>query len=69
MECGVVQLHVEQPPTPLIKSNHDDNSCKDFVNPKLCRDLTLENSDLYEFKMALFDNGDPEELFLLVTST
>ena len=25
-----------------------------------------EKSDLYEFKMALFGNGNPEELLLLV---
>ena len=25
-----------------------------------------EESDLYEFKMALFDNGDPEEFLLFV---
>ena len=30
------------------------------------RDPTSERSDIYEFKMALFDNGDPEELVLLM---
>ena len=30
------------------------------------RDPTSENSDLYEFKMDLFDNGDSEELFLFI---
>ena len=28
------------------------------------RDLTAENSDLYEFKMALFDNSKPEDFLL-----
>ena len=32
-------------------------SDKDYVKLKLSRDPTLENSDLYEFKMALFENG------------
>ena len=27
---------------------------------------TSENSELYEFKMALFDNGDPEEFLLFI---
>ena len=30
------------------------------------RDPTSEKSDPYEFKMALFDNGNPEEFFLSV---
>ena len=60
---GVVQLHAEPPPTPVIKSKHDDMSDQDFVKIKFCRDPTSENLDLYEFKMALFDNIEPEEFF------
>ena len=28
----------------------------------------LENSDFYESKMDLFDNGDPEEFFLFISN-
>ena len=34
---------------------------KDFVNLKLHRDPTSSTLDLYEFRMSLFENGDPEE--------
>ena len=50
----LVQLHVEPPPTPLIKSNHNDNPGNYFVKMKLRRDPTSENSNVYEFKIALF---------------
>ena len=60
-----MQVHVEPPPIPLIKIKHDDKSDKDLVKLKFCRDLTSEKSDLYEFKMALFENGGPEDLFFV----
>ena len=62
----MVEQHVDPPPTPLIKINHTDNLDKDFVKLNLRRDPTSDKSDLYEFKMALFDNGDPEEFLLFV---
>ena len=67
---GVVKLHVEPPPTSLIKSKHDDKLNKDFENIGLRKDPTSEKLDLHEFKIALFDNGDPEEIcFWFLTST
>ena len=36
------------------------------VKIKLRRNPTSEKSDLYEFKMALFDNDEPEEFLLFV---
>ena len=51
---------------PLIKIKHDDKSDKDFVKLKLRRYPESDQSDLYELKMALFNNGDPEEFFLIV---
>ena len=57
---GVVQVHVKPPPTPLIKIKHDDKLDKYFVKLKLRRDPTSTKWDLYEFKMDLFDNGNPE---------
>ena len=65
---GVLQVHVEPSPTPLIKSNHDDKSEKDFVKLKLRRDPTSENSDLCKFKMGLFDNGKPVQFLLFVSN-
>ena len=56
----VVEQHIYPPAIPLIKSNQDNSSEKYFVKLKLRRDLTSDKSDLYEFKMVLFDNGDPE---------
>ena len=50
-------MHVEPPPIPLIKSNNDEKLDKHCVKVILHRDLTSEKSDLYEFKIALFDNG------------
>ena len=54
----VLQVHLDTSPTPLIKIKHNDKLDKNFVKLKLGRDTTSENSDLYEFKMALLDNGD-----------
>ena len=61
----VLEKHVESPPIHLIKSKHDDNSDKDFVKLKLSRDPASENSELYEFKIALFDNVDQEQFLLI----
>ena len=61
---GVVQLYVDPPLTPLIKSKHDENSDKDFVILKLRRDVMSKNPYLYDFKMDLFNNGNTEESLL-----
>ena len=63
---GMTQPHVETPPIPLIKEKHNGNSDKYFVKLKLCRVPTSPTSDLYEFKISLFDNGEPEEFLLFV---
>ena len=57
---------METPPTPLIKSKHDDKLEKYFVNIQLRRYPTSEKSDLYEFKIAVSNNGDPEEFLLFI---
>ena len=55
------------PPTiPLSKENHDGKSEKYFVKIKLRRYPTSSMSELYEFKMSLFENGKPEEFLLFV---
>ena len=63
---GNVKVHMYPPPIPLIKSNNNDKPEKYCVKTKLRRYPTSENYDLYELKMALFDNGKPED-FLLFT--
>ena len=66
---GMMQVHVEPPPITLIKIKYNGKSDKDFVKLKFCRDPTSSTSDLYKFRMYLFDNVDPEYPFLCVTST
>ena len=61
-----VQIHVNPPPIPLSKGTNDAKSEKYCVKIELRRDPTSEKSDLYEFKMASFDNSEPEEFLLLV---
>ena len=66
---GTTHPHVEHPPIPLIKETHDGNSGKYSVKLKLRRDPTSSMSELYEFKISLFDNDNPEEFYYsLVTS-
>ena len=62
----MTQPHVDPPPINLIKEKHYGKSDKDFVKLKLRRDPTLTMLDLYEFKMSLFDNGEPEKFLLFV---
>ena len=64
--AGTLKLHVYPPLIPPIKSNHDEKLDKDFAKIKLLRDTTSQKLDLYEFKIALFDNEDPEEFFLFI---
>ena len=56
----MTQAHVEPLQIILIKGTYDDKSDKDFVRMKLRRDPTSSASDLYEFRISFFDNGDPE---------
>ena len=62
----ITQAHVEPPPITLLNKFHNGKSDKDFVKIKLSRDPTLSTSDLYECKMFLIDNGNPEEFLLFV---
>ena len=63
---GTLKVHVDPPPIPLIKSKNNNKLDKYCVEIKFRRGPTSENSDLYEFIMALFDNGKPEEFLLFV---
>ena len=53
---------------PLIKRKNDEKSDKYFVTIKLLRDLTSEKLDLYEFKIALLGNSNPEEFLLFISN-
>ena len=57
---------MEPPPIPLIKETYNGKSDKDFVKLKLRRDPTSSTSDLYAFKISLFDHVDPEEFLLFI---
>ena len=57
--------HIDPPPIPIIKENHDGKSDKYSVKIKLRKYPTLSTLDLYEFKMSLFDNGEPEKFYCL----
>ena len=63
---GKTHPHLNPPPIPLIQETHNSKSDNNFVKLKLCRDPTSYTSELYEFKMSLFENGNPEEFLLLV---
>ena len=54
------------PPIEVIKSNNDWKSENDCVKIKFHRDPILEKLDMYEFKMALFENVKPGALLLFV---
>ena len=62
----MTQSHVEPLPITLSKVKYNGNSDKDFVKLKRFRDPTYSTSDLYEFMISLFDNGEPEDLLLFV---
>ena len=57
---------MEPPPIPLTKKTYNGKSDKDVVKMKLRRDPKYSTSDLYEFKMTLFDHGGPEEFLLFI---
>ena len=63
---GTVKVQVDPTPIQLNKSNKNYKSDKYFVKIKVCRDPTSEKSDLYEIKMAFFDNKEPEEFLLFI---
>ena len=51
---------------PLIKEMCNCKSDEDLVKLKLRRYPKSSTSDIYEFKMTLFDHSDPEEFMLLL---
>ena len=63
---GTEQVHVDPPLIPLLKRKNYEKPDKDCVKIKLRRYPTSQKSELYEFKIVLFYNSDPEELLLLI---
>ena len=63
---GITQTHVEPTNISIIKEKNNGKSDNDSVKLKLRRYPTSSTSDLYEFKISLFDNGDPEGFLLFV---
>ena len=66
---GITQPHLEPPLISLFKEKHNGKSDKYFFKLKLRRDPTSSTSEIYEFKMYLFENGDPEEFLLFVRNS
>ena len=64
METNTANL--EPPLVPLIKEKSTGKSDGDYVKLKLHRNTTSSTSDLYDFRMSLFDHGKPEEFFSFV---
>ena len=61
---GAVRIHADSPPTPLIKIEIGKNSEKYYIKIKLCRNPMLEACNMYELKMALFENEEPKYFLL-----
>ena len=59
-------MHVEPPPILLMKSKNDEKLDQYSVKIKLSRDPTSEKLEIYEFKMAFFDNRQPGYFLLFI---
>ena len=68
LNAGTVQVHVDPPPISLIESKSNEKLDKDCVKIKLRRYPTSQNSDLCQFKVALFDNDNPEEFLFFISN-
>ena len=60
-----VHIHVDPPPIPLIKSKNDEKIDRYCVRIN-CVGILSQKTYLCEFKMALFENGNPEEFLVFV---
>ena len=59
---------MEPLPIPLIKETYNGKSNKYFGKIELFIYPTSTKSNLYGFKMSLFDHGKPEEFLLIILS-
>ena len=60
---GAVQIYVEPPPIPLIKSRIGLKTERDYVKIRLRRNPTSENLDIHEFKIAFFTMSSQSNSF------
>ena len=58
--------HVEPPLIPLVQKISTGKSDGDYVKLKLCKDPMSSTSELYEFRMSLFDHCQLEEFLLFM---
>ena len=66
LNLGTKPAHVEPPTITLLKEMSNGKSGKYFIKIKLRSDPTSSMLDLYDFKMSLFDHGNPEEFILFI---
>ena len=59
-------MYFDPSTTPPIKIKLDLKTERDYVKTKFHRNHISEKSYMHEFKMALFEKGNPEELLLFV---
>ena len=57
---GTKLAHVQPHPIPLMKETPTGKSDVDYVKLNLRRDPMSSTSNIYEFRMSLFENGDPQ---------
>ena len=57
---GTKLAHVQSHPITLIKETPTGKSDVDDVKLNLRRDPMSSTSYIYEFRMSLFENGDPQ---------
>ena len=59
-------MDLDPPYITLIKGKKDAKFVKNGVKKLFRRDPTPEKLDLYEFKMTLFENSEPEEFLFFI---
>ena len=62
----VIQVNVNPPPIYLIIWYIERKTEKYFIKIKLHRNYTSVMSDVYEYKMTLFENWEPEEFLQMI---
>ena len=64
---GDIMACVEPPHIPLIKQYPEKiKKESNYVNIKLHRNPVTELYEIYETKLVLFENGEPEDLLILI---
>ena len=62
-----IQLHVYPTPTPLINYDPERNQLEaDFIKVMLRRKTNSSTSDIYKYKIVLFEHDEPKKLLIFV---